>query len=129
MAKIMMFDDDVELVGNLSAFLQSKGHVLTTAHAVDGALEKVRKFKPDLLILDMMFPENDHGGFAIASAVRHDRELQQLPIILLTGVKAHFPLIFPTDPKKDCRPIQDFLEKPVKPDDLLCSVTKVLKPS
>ena len=50
MAKIMMFDDDVELVGNLSAFLQSKGHVLTTAHAVDGALEKVRKFKPDLLI-------------------------------------------------------------------------------
>ena len=126
MAKIMIVDDDVALADDTAAFLKSQGHTLALADQVDGALEKVRAFQPDLLILDMMFPENPLGGFAIASAVRHDRELQQLPIILLTGVNQHFPLEFPTNPKEDCRPIQDFIEKPVALPELLSRVNEVL---
>jgi len=127
MSKIMIVDDDVELADDMSAFLKKNGHTLAALTTIDGAREKIQAFKPDLLILDMMFPENQLGGLALAKEIRHDRELHELPIILLTGVDQHFPMTFPADPKEDCRPIQDFLEKPVAFKDLLRSVNEVLK--
>ncbi len=127
MAKIMIMDDDVEMTGNMSTCLRNAGHTLTTADTIQSGMEKLRKSTPDLLILDMMFPEDPLGGLTVAKQIRHDRELASLPIILLTGVNQHFPLSFPSDPKEDCRPIQDYIEKPVDFKELLSRVTDVLK--
>lgn len=127
MAKIMIVDDDVELSDNMAACLRKEGYTLATTDTIQGALEKLRGYKPDLVILDMMFPENPLGGLTLAKEIRHDRELASLPIILLTGVNQHFPMVFPSDPKEDCRPIQDFIEKPVEFQELVRRVADVLK--
>ena len=127
MAKIMIVDDDVELSENMAVGLRQAGHTVATTETILGALEKLRGHQPELVILDMMFPENPLGGLALAKEIRHDRELAALPIILLTGVNQHFPMVFASDPKEDCRPIQDFIEKPVEFKELVSRVADVLK--
>ena len=127
MAKIMIIDDDVELSGNLSVLLQSAGHTVTTFGNVDGAVDKLRDGKPDLLILDVMFPENPVAGFDLARKIRHVRALEALPIIMLTGVNQYFPMDFSKgDIDPDWMPVQDFIEKPVESKKLLRKIAKLL---
>ncbi len=126
MAKIMIIDDDAELAGNMAAFLQREGHAVSLSHTTAGAVATLAAAGPDLLILDMMFPENPLGGLDLAKEIRDTPALARLPIILLTAVDQHFPMTFPTDPKQDCRPIQDFIEKPVALKELLSRINEVL---
>lgn len=127
MAKIMIVDDDAELSDNLSACLQQAGYTVVTVDTISKVMATLTAFQPELLILDMMFPEDELGGFTVARQIRHDPIFANLPIILLTGVNQHFPLSFPTDPAQDCRPIQDFIEKPAQFEDLLSRVRAVLQ--
>lgn len=127
MARIMIIDDDVELTSNMSVLLQSEGHTVTTFDSVERAVEKLRDGKPDLLILDVMFPENPAAGFDLARKIRQTREISKLPVILLTGVNQQFPMDFSSeDIDPDWMPVQDFLEKPVENKKLLRKITKLL---
>jgi DNA-binding response OmpR family regulator len=127
MAKIMIVDDDAELSDNLSACLQQAGHTVATVDTTGKVMATLATFQPELLILDMMFPEDQLGGFTVAHQIRHNPQFASLPIILLTDVNQHFPLTFPTDPAHDCRPIQDFMEKPVQVEELLSRIREVLQ--
>lgn len=127
MTTIMIIDDDVEWAGNLSVFFVAAGYAVTTLNDVEGALEKLREDKPDLLILDVMFPENPVAGLDLARTIRRVPEFKGLPIIMLTGVNESSPMDFYTgDPKDDCRPIQDFIDKPVELKELLGRVRQAL---
>lgn len=70
---------------------------------------------PDLVILDVMFPDNSSGGFELARRMRHHREdLTSVPILMLTAVNTVFPLGFGAQDIGDDRlPVSDFLGKPV----------------
>jgi DNA-binding response OmpR family regulator len=127
MPRLMIVDDDTELSNIYATFLQEAGHTVATHATLADALAKIRTFRPDLLILDMMFPENPLGGQALARDIRHDQGLRNLPIIFLTSVYEYFPLTFPSDPQQDCRPIQDFIDKPVAIPELLRRVADVLR--
>ncbi len=127
MPRIMIVDDDRELAENLPGCLQHAGYTVTTVDTISHVMAKLSAFQPELLILDMMFPEDPLGGFAVARQIRHSPQFANLPIILVTGVNQHFPLTFPTDPAKDCPPIRDFVEKPVPFQDLLKRIRAVLQ--
>ena len=79
------------------------------------ALRSMGARRPDLLILDVMFPESSSAGFDLARKMRlSGKELKDIPILMLTAVNTEFPLGFGSqDIGNDWLPVEDFLEKPV----------------
>lgn len=127
MARLMIIDDDKELAENLASILTGEGHSVKVWHKMEGALDKIKEDKPELLILDVMFPDNPAAGFDLARSVRTTPEIAKLPIIHLTGVNQHFPMDFSSkDIDPDWMPVQDFIEKPVAPKVLIAKIKKML---
>ena len=85
MATISIIDDDVELAENLSMVLQNEGHRVVIRDTVENALAFIEKEKPDLVILDVMFPENPAGGFDLAREIKNSETTKSIPVILLTA--------------------------------------------
>ena len=125
MAKILIIDDDPDLVESTSALLQSSGY--TVAAAADGAegLAKARKEKPDLILLDVMMA-TDREGFEVARKLREDEATSGVPVILVTGIRKAKHLPFSFEPDEDWLPVKAVLEKPLKPEALLKSVRELL---
>jgi CheY-like chemotaxis protein len=127
MAKIKIIDDDLDLAEDLSLLLKNAGHETSTRDDTEGAVAALIEEQLDLLILDVMFPENPAGGFDLAREIRNTPELKDLPVILLTAINQEFPMDFSSrDIDPDWMPVQDFLEKPVAPEILLEKVDKLL---
>ncbi len=130
MAHIMIIDDDVEMTENLSTVLKSEGYEVSSRDQTEGAVEVLEKNTPDLIILDVMFPENPAAGFDLARKVRKTKKLEKLPIVLLTSINQQFPMDFSSrDIDKDWMPVQDFVEKPVNMNELVKKVRTLLKTS
>jgi len=130
MARIVIVDDDVECAKNTAAVLKTKGYETTLVHTTENAIAILIQNNPDLLVLDVMFPDNPVAGFDLARDIRRHREIKDLPILLLTGVNQEFPMGFSdNDIDSDWMPIQHFIEKPFKSNDLLKSVAKLLADS
>jgi len=130
MARLMVIDDDVELTDDLAAMLKSAGHTVSTFDKVEGAVEKLIEEKPDLLVLDVMFPEDPSGGMSLAIKIRQQAETAELPIILLTNVNQELPLdLSAKDIDQKWMPVQDFVEKPVEVQQLLAKVDALLSGS
>lgn len=127
MARVTIIDDDEEFAKQTGAVLASRGYEVTLAHTTDQAVDLLIRQKPDLLILDVMFPDNPVGGFDLARQIRQHRAIRDVPILLLTGVNQEFPMGFSAgDIDSDWMPVQDFIEKPFKSDVLLRRVGQLL---
>lgn len=115
MAYVMIVDDDADFAAAAATALRQEGHAVHIELETDQALEHMAKQHPDLVILDVMFPESSSAGFELARTLRHERDdLKQIPILMLTAVNQKFPLGFSsTDIDEDWLPVADFLEKPV----------------
>ncbi len=127
MARISIIDDDVELAEDMSVLLRKEGHTVSTRDTCEGAVRELVKNTPDLLIQDVMFPENHTAGFDLAREIRKTKEIKDLPIILLTGVNQQFPMDFSAqDIDSEWMPVQAFLEKPVRMAALLEKIGELL---
>ncbi len=127
MARIEIIDDDVELAENFSLVLKKEGHTVSIRDQAEGALEELLQNKPDLLILDVMFPENPAGGFDLARKIKQTEEIKDLPVILLTAINQEFPMDFSArDIDRDWMPVQDFIEKPINIPTLIEKVNEML---
>lgn len=127
MARIEIIDDDLELAEDLAVILRNAGHQVGVRDGTEGAVRDLVSARPDLLILDVMFPENPAGGFDLAREIRGTPEIGDLPIILLTSINQEFPMDFSTrDIDPEWMPVQDFAEKPVSAKVLLEKVDRFL---
>ncbi len=127
MAKIKIVDDDLDFAEAISIALKEKGHEVSVRDCVEGAIGDLISDKPDLLILDVMFPERPTAGFDLARKIRKTSELKNLPVILLTSINDNFPTHFSgADTSHDWLPVQDFVEKPLALPNLLDKVQKLL---
>ena len=127
MGKITIIDDDIEHAENLGIALKGDGHEVTTLDDTAGAVEILMGNKPDVVVLDVMFPENPSAGFDLARKIRQTAEIADLPILLLTGVNQEFPMDFSSDDiDAEWMPVQEFLEKPVDLQELLKKVKTLL---
>lgn len=122
MAKILMVDDDKEFLEAGKAVLESKGHKISLAHDVQTAESIISANKFDLIFLDIMMKEADDG---IALAGRIKRKGIETPIIMLSGVS--MVTGYEYGKCNEALPCQDFLEKPVSPQQLIQKVDKILK--
>jgi DNA-binding response OmpR family regulator len=127
MARITIIDDDIELADNTAALLRKHGHTVNILHDADKAVQAITDEKPDIVILDVMFPDNPVAGFEVARRIHRTRALKDLPIILLTGVNKDFPANFSRDDiDPNWLPVQEFLEKPVQIPTLLATIGRLL---
>ena len=126
MAKIMIVDDDPDFVDSISRLLKRKGHELTTIYDTEGVIEQLEGNPHDVLILDVMFPENAAAGFHLAQEIRKHEDLSKLSILILSAINTKFPMGFgPGDIDEAWLPVQDFLEKPID-FDVLADKVEVL---
>lgn len=84
--KILVVDDDGELVELIGFNLKKAGFAVGTALNGVEALKKARSLSPDLIVLDVMLPELD--GFAVCEILRRDRATASTPIVMLTALSS-----------------------------------------
>ncbi len=124
MAKILIVDDDPDLVESIERLLKSKKHEVIAAYDGDAGLEKVRSEKPDAIILDVMMPGKD--GYAVCKELKSDPDCSSIPVLLLTAVVSHIPTTAYS--MRDGMEIEaeDYIDKPVEPDELVNRVEELL---
>jgi len=83
MKKILLIEDDTDLYALLKYNLEKEGYLVVGAQTGRGAVEMVRRERPDLVILDIMLPDSD--GLDICKGIRSRPELAHIPIIFLTA--------------------------------------------
>jgi DNA-binding response OmpR family regulator len=110
MARILIVDDDIDIIEASSVVLEIAGHEIVSACNIDDGIEAVQEKKPDLMILDVMMDEPD-DGFTMAQKVRALGI--KTPIIMLTSVASVTGLSFGMD--DEMLPVDDFIQKPVDP--------------
>src|SRR5687767_7129031 len=83
MSNVLVVDDDPDARTLLEMALCLKGHVVLTAVNGADALEIARRYRPDLILLDLAMPVMD--GYAFRSAQLHDPDLAAIPVICVSG--------------------------------------------
>jgi len=122
MAKILIVDDDPDIVEASTLFLERAGHTISSAFNRRDGMKAVEVFGPDLLILDVMMEQPD-DGFAMAQDLR--RQGWKRPILMLTSVASASGLAFGRD--DEMVPVDDFQAKPVEPAELVRKVAALLE--
>ncbi|MBF0106139.1 MAG: response regulator [Deltaproteobacteria bacterium] len=128
MKKILIIDDDRDIVDSLSIILESQGYQIEVQYNDRLALETALKTKPDAIILDVMFPENDGAGFEIARELKEHNDTKDIPILMLSAVnaKGEYAGTFSNRDRDDTwLPVDEFVEKPIAPKKLLETFKKL----
>jgi len=118
--KILVVDDDAELVDLLSFNLKQAGYTVGTAFNGAEALAKARSFAPDLIVLDVMMPELD--GFAVCEILRRDPATATIPILMLTALSSELGRMAGLGSGAS-----DFMSKPFSPRLIVARVEDLLK--
>jgi DNA-binding response OmpR family regulator len=120
MVLIAIIDDDPDILDASSLVLKSKGYDVITANNPSDGYKIVKEKKPDLIILDVMMDEPDDGFFL---AQKFRKEKIKTPILMYTSVSKAIGLDFG---KSEMVPVDDFVEKPISPDELVKKVETLL---
>jgi two-component system OmpR family response regulator len=130
MAYLLIVDDDEGFAGAAAMALKSAGHEVQVEPDIGAALGRMKGRRPDLVVLDVMFPEDSSAGFNLARTMHQEEALKAVPILLLTAINERFPLGFSTrDIDDGWLPVRDFLEKPVDLEVLVARVGGLLAKS
>lgn len=123
--KIFVVDDDNDIVDAISMVLTKHGYAVRASLTASDALEKIKKEKPDMIILDVMFPEDSSKGFDLSRLFHNDPAVKDIPVVILSAVNTRFKLGFTKkEIDDDWMPVKEFIEKPVEPEKLLAVVKK-----
>ncbi len=131
--RILLVDDDRELVRVLTMVLEDAGYEVLSAGDQHQALAMAATERPDLIVLDVMMPEGTEG-FHVVWHLRRRPEayFQSVPIIILTAIHGVTPMRFYPDSGDgtyqagEYLPVQGFVDKPVEPAGLVAEVRRVL---
>ncbi len=132
MPKILIIEDDPDMVTALRLPLEAQGYDLSVAATGAEGLEKVKEVEPDLIILDVMM-ETTTAGFQVSLQLRSPEadseyaKYRDIPILMLTAIHTTTSLRF--GPDEAYLPVDDFVDKPVDPDILLQKVRALLEKS
>ncbi len=118
--RILVVDDDPQIVRLLRAYLERSGYNVFTAYSGNEAMRVLRAERPDLVLLDLMLPDRD--GWAVTRAVRDDPGLSATPIVMLTARVEDEDKIVGLELGAD-----DYIAKPFNPREVLARVRAVLR--
>ena len=130
--KILIVDDDEDVILFLSTVLQDKGY--EAIHAMDGkrGLEVAKAESPALILLDLMMPQK--SGISLLADLKKDVKLKKIPVIMITGVSGEtgidLELFFRKDEETSMETMpprpDGYLEKPVDAGELIRLIEEFL---
>jgi len=123
MAKVLLIDDDVDLVEMYSLVLRHRGHDVQCAYTAAEARKVLRAGPPDLVVLDVMM-ESQTAGFELAREIH--KLYPELPVIMPSGVHQATGVPFRFEPDEDWLPVVKFMDKPVVPEALVDEIEAIL---
>ncbi len=116
--KILIVDDDVEIIETVSYALENAGYAVVVARDGNQGLALAERENPDLMILDMMMPKR--SGFLVLEKLRRVRE-NLLPVIMITGNEGSRHQAY-----AELLGVCDYIHKPFPMDRLLTAVNDLL---
>jgi len=121
--KILLVDDDTDLVDAVRTLLENAGYEVEAAYDGAQCLERVEAAPPDLIVLDIMMRSMGDGMY-VAQHLRAGQATKHIPIIVASGINRVPP--YNLWPDEAWLPVDAFLEKPVEPERLLEAVRTAL---
>ncbi len=115
--RILVADDDVNVHQSLNAYFKREGYQMLSAYDGEEALSFVKKYRPDIMLLDIMMPKMD--GLIVC---RETRKESNIPIIMLTAKGEEFDKLLGLELGAD-----DYITKPFSPREVLARVKAVLR--
>ena len=133
-SKILIVDDDPDIVESLRMVLESADYQVAAARSSQEAFQQVDSFKPDLILLDVMMPDGTEG-FHFVWKLRNEypEDVKDIPIIILSAIHDTTKLRFYPDRDDgtykagEFLPVQGFIDKPAEPAALLTKVAAQLE--
>jgi CheY-like chemotaxis protein len=123
MKKILVVDDDPDVIEASTLVLEKAGYVVVSANSHMAGMVAVMSEKPDLIVLDVMMDEPD-DGFHLAQNLRADGV--ETPIVMMSSIGRVSGFAFGVD--NELLPVNAFIEKPAPPEKLLQQVNQLLQP-
>jgi len=127
MKKILLIDDDYDLIRSFQVTLENQGFTTITAkNGKEGYLILLTE-KPDLLVLDVMM-DTDLEGYNFLHKIKKDPKFVDLPVILLTGMVDQLGVnLYPGVEDEEMFPKVHFHDKPIDPIQLCTKIQKILE--
>ncbi len=121
--KVLIIDDDIDLVEIIRVTLESASYEVIDAQNGMRGVALAREEHPDVILLDVMMDAIDEG-FHVAYELRKAPETKDLPLLMMTAVTERTGLAFNPERDGDYLPVDEYLEKPISPRRLLELVGK-----
>jgi len=125
--KILIIDDEPDMVTFLCALLEDHGYVTITAADGEEGMTKIKSEKPDLISLDLLMPNKT--GIKMFRELRKDDEIKDIPVVMVTGFgKDDVPSMDFKEwiQKRSIKPPEAYIEKPVNKEILLAAIKKAI---
>jgi two-component system OmpR family response regulator len=119
-AKVLIIDDDFEIVSILGEILKREGHEVDSANEPVEGMQKARKLKPDLIILDYHMPGNT--GAHLFESLRRNSGTAATPILFMSGEATPDQILAEVSDSEGSR----FLPKPVPLEDFRRTIREML---
>lgn len=123
--RILLVDDNEEFVTSMKDVLEAHGFEVEVASDGTSGLEAAKRMRPDLMVLDVMMA-TETEGFDLSRDISRIKELSNMPVIILTGIRRALHLSFKFEPDDQWLPVKAVLEKPVSPEKLIQEINKHL---
>ena len=124
MARILVVDDDPDLVESVTVLLEKNKHEVIPAYGGVEGVEKAKKELPDAIILDVMMP--DKNGYDVCKELKSDPECESIPILLLTAVASKVSTTTYTHRMGMETEADDYVDKPVDSKELVRLVERLI---
>ena len=121
MTKILIIDDDRDIIETTGALLEYEGFDVHSAESVEDGLKMIGTVDPDIVLLDIMFPEKKTRGFEAAGEIKDMRP--DLPILAFTAINREYAFDF----AKGDITAEEFINKPVETENLVALINKYVK--
>ena len=118
--KILIIDDDLDIIETMGSLLEYEGFEIHSADTVEHGIEMIDQVSPDLILLDVMFPEKKTRGFEAADQIKEKHP--NLPIFIFTAINREYAFDFSKDDLK----VEEFINKPIKINRLVELIKKYL---
>ena len=115
--RILVADDDVNVHQSLNAYFRREGYQMLSAYNGEEALAFVRKYRPDIMLLDIMMPKMD-----VLMVCREARKDSNVPIIMLSAKGDEFDKLLGLELGAD-----DYITKPFSPREVVARIKAVLR--
>ncbi len=119
MKKILIVDDEADIIEILQYVLEAQGYECITAMDGEEGLKSARELKPDLIILDVMMPKIN--GYKISRLLKYDNKYKDIPILMITARSQEEDKIIGEETGAD-----EYITKPFNVDYVVEKVKKYL---